>query len=661
MPTFEVVSPDGTKYRVNAPDGATQDDAIAYVQSNFSGEQKSAEPLQRRQPTAIEPETMTDRAALAADKVLSSLGSALPDWLPSRQNLVNVAAGMVPGFLEDAPRIKNVATEDGWRTAGRMLKPAETLLGLKAAQTALALPKIAAASGLTKSVTAGAAGGGVGGALSEDPLTGAATGAVLGGVLGALFRPIEKGADILHDLAATWKAGEKGQVTKWLHQIIPDPQLRKQAVQELDALSAIVTGEKVTSGLAAVSGNQPIPVLKAIEEQARRSPQIAHKFAAADAVSEAARVRPFESIAAVGEKPVAGMGERVGLSRAEATRKTMTDPLYEQAKKEVVPVDEQLRTLLGGDLVQAPLGRANAVVDQQITNALAAGRTPVVTGITGGRKVAGYDLPEWAMAPRTPDVIEPARVSIGAIQQFKKELDKDISALANATDGAGLAKLRELKDARTQVNKWMRDKSSTMASADDTFREASQFQNQADIAAVLRDALRGASGNERSGVLLNAMRDAPRTLNKADANSSIEQISQVFSPVQMRQANQVVDSLKRQEAYKALQAPNLPAMKSPSEEVLDVIPAIISRPIAFLRKALGKAGAVTDSAAQKLLNEAALDPKKLSALIDDLPPNEKDEVIKWIRQNRGGLLGGDVSLLMSNMLTPKEQRGLLDQ
>ena len=35
MPKFEVTSPDGKTYDVNAPAGATQDDAIDYVQSNF--------------------------------------------------------------------------------------------------------------------------------------------------------------------------------------------------------------------------------------------------------------------------------------------------------------------------------------------------------------------------------------------------------------------------------------------------------------------------------------------------------------------------------------------------------------------------------------------------------------------------------------------------
>ena len=35
MPLFEVSTPDGRRYEVNAPDGATQDDAISYVKENL--------------------------------------------------------------------------------------------------------------------------------------------------------------------------------------------------------------------------------------------------------------------------------------------------------------------------------------------------------------------------------------------------------------------------------------------------------------------------------------------------------------------------------------------------------------------------------------------------------------------------------------------------
>jgi len=36
MPTFEITSPDGKKYRVNAPEGATQEDALNHVRNNLS-------------------------------------------------------------------------------------------------------------------------------------------------------------------------------------------------------------------------------------------------------------------------------------------------------------------------------------------------------------------------------------------------------------------------------------------------------------------------------------------------------------------------------------------------------------------------------------------------------------------------------------------------
>lgn len=41
MPKFEVTAPDGKRYDVNAPDGATEQDAIAYVQREFYGAAKT--------------------------------------------------------------------------------------------------------------------------------------------------------------------------------------------------------------------------------------------------------------------------------------------------------------------------------------------------------------------------------------------------------------------------------------------------------------------------------------------------------------------------------------------------------------------------------------------------------------------------------------------
>lgn len=48
MPKFQVKSPDGVTYEVNAPDGATEEQAIAYVQQQHA--QGSAQPQQQQQP-----------------------------------------------------------------------------------------------------------------------------------------------------------------------------------------------------------------------------------------------------------------------------------------------------------------------------------------------------------------------------------------------------------------------------------------------------------------------------------------------------------------------------------------------------------------------------------------------------------------------------------
>lgn len=45
MPTYDITSPEGKKYRVTAPDGATKDDALAYVQKTYTAEPAQRGPL----------------------------------------------------------------------------------------------------------------------------------------------------------------------------------------------------------------------------------------------------------------------------------------------------------------------------------------------------------------------------------------------------------------------------------------------------------------------------------------------------------------------------------------------------------------------------------------------------------------------------------------
>lgn len=50
MPQFEITAPDGAKYQVNAPDGATEDDAINYVRSQHAPQAASPAPAETTAP-----------------------------------------------------------------------------------------------------------------------------------------------------------------------------------------------------------------------------------------------------------------------------------------------------------------------------------------------------------------------------------------------------------------------------------------------------------------------------------------------------------------------------------------------------------------------------------------------------------------------------------
>jgi hypothetical protein len=50
MPTFDITSPDGKTYRVNAPEGATKDDALAFAQEQHGAKTDTAPPPDNRGP-----------------------------------------------------------------------------------------------------------------------------------------------------------------------------------------------------------------------------------------------------------------------------------------------------------------------------------------------------------------------------------------------------------------------------------------------------------------------------------------------------------------------------------------------------------------------------------------------------------------------------------
>lgn len=108
MPTFEITAPDGAKYRVTAPEGATEQDALAHVQQSLA--------QQPAQPSAQQPGVLEDIAktvpSAAGRLVANTLGQ--PGDIGSLQNAITQKiTGAVPIPAAQAPMGSSGIVEPG--------------------------------------------------------------------------------------------------------------------------------------------------------------------------------------------------------------------------------------------------------------------------------------------------------------------------------------------------------------------------------------------------------------------------------------------------------------------------------------------------------------------------------------------------------------------
>ena len=104
MPLFEVTTPDGGKYQVNAPEGATEQDAIRYIQSQYTPQPEKLE------LPPVEPATgfssfipAVKRGALGLQSLVADVAPAMAGRVAERLN--------VPGAKEYADRQMREAQE----------------------------------------------------------------------------------------------------------------------------------------------------------------------------------------------------------------------------------------------------------------------------------------------------------------------------------------------------------------------------------------------------------------------------------------------------------------------------------------------------------------------------------------------------------------------
>jgi hypothetical protein len=186
VPAYDVTAPDGRKFRINAPEGATQEQVIAYAQANMPKAQKA--PAETFDPT----EGMS-----GFDKFAAGTGKAMVDTWRGAKQLVGLGN---QAEIDEAARLDAPLMDTGAGIAGNVVGNLATMIGPGAVAGAVgkaaSLPKLVnAARAFTLPTTikgAAAAGAGFGALqpVAEDDSR--AQNMALGAVGGALGNAIPK-------------------------------------------------------------------------------------------------------------------------------------------------------------------------------------------------------------------------------------------------------------------------------------------------------------------------------------------------------------------------------------------------------------------------------------------------------------------------------------
>lgn len=625
----------GKKYKLEAPEGASPQDLETAIKGYSAPAAPAATTVETKPQTAVD--ILQQR--IDADRRFDKLGL--------RSTLE--AAGSIPAALGNALEyvgIKGAGGNLGTTISNKLGLPtpetgtekfgnelATTLLpgvggynaGAKlVSKLPSAVKAMKGASFIEPTVGGAAAGALTSTSKNEDPVTGAAVGALMGPagkVIGDVGGwAINKGRRAFEN--------EGIQAARRVQELA-GPDAAAQAAT-LRALRGEVQGELPTSGLAATVDSK-MTYQKELQEQARR--RLSGAYTERDKVNAAARLAPLERIAVPGREGVAMRGGQIPESRHEAFRSGVTKPLYNAAEADRVIMTPELEALVAGAEARPAVVRGGRAFRQEQTNAEVAGQRipqgPVVG--TPGTPAMPEVRDSFGMVtrPAVPEVpAVPGSRSIQDLQQVKNEMTARVKSLSRTDPDEA----NRLNVARRQLNQAMEEASPTFGQANTRFRELSIPQNQADIAQVLVEKLRNSKGGEQHGAFLEAIRNAPQTLKKADQQSRVGQIGQVMSKAQMDKIEAVTRSLRREAEYAGIGRTELPGTKSGAQIVEERIPGLIDRTMSWTKKGLRQIGIKGDVEINKIIDEATLHPDRMAQLLERATPSDRIKILSAIRE-----------------------------
>lgn len=623
MPKFTITSPEGQKFVVNAPDGASQEEVLAYAQAQF-GKQQGAPNMQSpafREKVAAQEAADRERynptsGMSAFERFRAGMGKAMTDAGRGVGQLVGLTSAddIAESRKLDAPLEATTGGKVG-NLAGTVATFAPTAM-IPGANTMLGAGLI---GGLSSALMTPGSG-------NERALAGAmgAAGGVVGQAVPQVIRTIGAAAEPLTEAGRAKIIGRVMQRTAGENS--------GDVIRRLKGAQSLVPGSAPTSAEVAESGG--IAAL-----QRAMSAADPEAYAHRGMQQNAARVDALRGIA----------GDAGQRDFYDAARKATGQDLYESAFKGYT-------------------GAPTPYVKGQITQLL---KRP---SIDESSRLAQALARERGERPS-------AMGSLRALHDVKTILDDKINEAMRAGLG-GQAKA--LGDTQAKLLDVMQKMSPEYGTARETYAAMSKPINQMDVGQYMLDKLRpaladnGALARETGNAYATALRDAESLVKKATGKDF--PLEKVMEPEQMQTLQAVAQDLARKansqdlgrgvgsNTFQNFAMDNLAqsmGMPSAVRTVLGAIPGISATGTLAARggQAVGKMmyknadEAIRQQMAQALLNpqaagalmESAIRPSALANALQRLPPKAQQalppEEILRLLQSAPGVLGASAGAL----------------
>lgn len=427
MAIFQITSPDGRKFKITAPEGATQEDAIAYAQTIHADKpQQSIE-----QPIENHPVMDTIRGfASRGNQAMSALNpfpntpSEIDNYVQNKANTGDVSAQHVLATGGSNPIASAInkkfnadpnvlAAEQNWVNARPYAQG-----GQIGADMMMSLPAAMAAPTISSGIIGGGLIGGAQGFLTTpgNSMDRSKEGVkeAIGGSFGNLIgKAIPYTGTLLSRLSDPFhETGKKQILSRMLHSVTNGNS--ESIANNLDKAKSLVPNSLPTAAEASNSGG-----ISAAQRWAEQANPESYQFRRTQNAN--ARTNALKGIA----------GSEADMTKAESMRTDLASPFYEGAKLQSVPVDKELRGLLQRPSMQTAMTHAERISAEMGNPVDPAMKASILNGTLTGN-ISG-DALHWLKIGLDAAAKDPKNPLAG---QEKRALDSTIKSFESWREGA---------------------------------------------------------------------------------------------------------------------------------------------------------------------------------------------------------------------------------